>query len=65
MLIDGFMIGVAAAVGDPGAIAGQQNRLHGRNQAAGRHDGLKRSVAKHVFVRLTIRNHKETAFFER
>ena len=58
--INNFAVGVAGAIGDPCAIARQQNRLERGHHAAGRYDRFNRfSTVEDVHVRLAIRNDKQ------
>ena len=60
--VDDFAVGIAGAVGDPGAIRGEEHGLKGGDQAAGGNDHLHvaiTAVAVDVHVRLTIGDYEE------
>ncbi len=56
-----FGVGVAAAVRDPGAIAGVEHWLKRSNQAAGRNDHVNRLAVSLMHIGLPIRNNEEVA----
>ena len=59
--VHNFHVGISAAVGDPGAVAGVEHRLQRRHQAAGRDDHLNRLPVALMHVGFTIGDHKQTA----
>ena len=66
MGIDGFAVGAARAVGDPGAIAGAQNRFQRGDHAARWNDYADGLVlfAEDVHIRLAIRNNEKRLFLK-
>ena len=53
-LVDGFAVGIAGGLGDPGSFAGAQDRFERGHQAAGRDAALDGVVAVDVFVGLAV-----------
>ena len=59
--VNRLAIGVAAAMGDPGAIARAQNRLQGSHEPAGRDDSVNAFTLACIHVRLAIGYDKQPA----
>ena len=64
VLVHGFPIGIAAGLGDPGAIASAQNRLDRSDQAAGGNHDLQIAVLARVNVGLAIRHYYEAPLLQ-
>ncbi len=59
MLVDGDLVRIAGAEGDPSAVAGAEDGLERRDQAAGRDESLDVLSALDVHVGLAVRNDEQ------
>ena len=59
-----FAIGIAAGFGDPGTVAGTQNRLERSHQATGGNHDFQIAVLPRVNIRLAIRDHHEAPLLQ-
>ena len=64
MFVNGFSIGVAAAVRDPSAVAGHQNRVEHGCQAARRTSDLNLAVNMFMDIRFPIGDDQDSEVAE-
>src|SRR3989442_384746 len=60
--IHGFLIGIAASMRNPSAVARTENRLQRGHEAARRHNHFQRAPLSGVGIRFAVRHHEQTTF---
>ena len=64
ILVNGLAVGIPAAMSDPGAVTGLQNRLQCGDQSAGRYQNLERLALPGMHVRFAVGNYKQPVAIE-